>query len=45
MLYHLKEVLAPAEIRELREITRRTRWADGRQPAGIVAAWSATRSA
>jgi len=38
MLYHLKQVLAPSEIGELREIAKRTRWADGRNTAGIVAA-------
>jgi PKHD-type hydroxylase len=38
MLYHLKQVLMPAEIGELREIAKRTRWADGRNTAGIVAA-------
>ena len=38
MLYHLKQVLAPDELRELREIAKRTQWADGRKTAGVVAA-------
>jgi PKHD-type hydroxylase len=38
MLYHLKQVLAPEELRELREIAQRTQWADGRKTAGVVAA-------
>ena len=38
MLYHLKQVLAPEELRELREIASRTHWADGRKTAGAVAA-------
>ena len=38
MLYQLKQVLAPEELRELREIANRTQWADGRKSAGAVAA-------
>jgi len=38
MLYHLKQVLTPDELRELREIASRTQWADGRKTAGVVAA-------
>jgi len=38
MLYHLKQVLAPEELRTLREIAKRTAWADGRKTAGVVAA-------
>ena len=38
MLYHLKQVLAPEELRALREIAKRTQWADGRKTAGVVAA-------
>ena len=38
MLYHLKQVLAPDEIRELRDIAKRMPWSDGRKTAGIVAA-------
>jgi len=38
MLYHLKQVLAPEELRELREIAKRTQWADGRKTAGVIAA-------
>ena len=38
MLYHLKTVLAPDEVAQLREIAKRTQWADGRKTAGIVAA-------
>src|SRR6516225_12081700 len=38
MLYHLKQVFSPEDLRELREIANRTQWADGRKTAGVVAA-------
>ena len=38
MLYHLKQVLAPEELNQLRGIAGRVHWDDGRKTAGIVAA-------
>jgi len=38
VLYHLKQVLAPEELKQLRGIAARVPWDDGRKTAGIVAA-------
>jgi PKHD-type hydroxylase len=38
MIYHLKSVLTPDELKELRAIAARVRWDDGRKTAGPIAA-------
>ena len=38
MIYHLKQVLTPDELSQLREIATRVRWDDGRKTAGVIAA-------
>jgi PKHD-type hydroxylase len=38
MIYHLKSVLTPDELQELRGIAARVRWDDGRKTAGPIAA-------
>jgi PKHD-type hydroxylase len=38
MIYHLKSVLTPDELRELRSIAGQVRWDDGRKTAGAIAA-------
>ncbi len=37
MIYHLKQVLSPAELRQLRDLAARVRWEDGRRSAGPIA--------
>ena len=36
MIYHLKQVLTPDELSQLREIATRVRWDDGRKTAGVI---------
>jgi len=38
MIYHLKNVLTPDELRQLRELAATMRWDDGRKTAGVIAA-------
>lgn len=38
MIYHLKNVLTPDELRQLRELAGGMRWDDGRKTAGVIAA-------
>lgn len=38
MIYHLKSVLTPDELRQLRELANSMRWDDGRKTAGVIAA-------
>jgi len=38
VIYHLKQVLTPDELSQLREIAARVRWDDGRKTAGAIAA-------
>ena len=38
MIYHLKNVLTPDELRELRQLAGHVRWDDGRKTAGVIAA-------
>jgi PKHD-type hydroxylase len=38
MIYHLKSVLTPDELRQLRELASGMRWDDGRKTAGVIAA-------
>jgi len=38
VLYHLKQVLVPEELKQLRGIATRVHWDDGRKTAGVVAA-------
>jgi PKHD-type hydroxylase len=38
MIYHLKNVLTPDELRQLRDLASRVRWDDGRKTAGVIAA-------
>jgi PKHD-type hydroxylase len=38
MLYHLQQVLAQEELKQLRDIAQRVSWEDGRKTAGLIAA-------
>lgn len=38
MIYQLKNVLTPDELRELRRLAGQVRWDDGRKTAGVIAA-------
>jgi PKHD-type hydroxylase len=38
MIYHLKNVLTPDELRQLRDLASRVHWDEGRKTAGVIAA-------